>query len=202
MLEDFKKSVEDSILIKKKLNSKKYKVLVKSIINLMFEKIKKKNKIFICGNGGSASDAQHLSAEFMVRLNPKKNRKPYPLISLTADPTNITAIGNDFGFDNLFKRNLEALGSKDDLLIVLSTSGNSRNILKVLKFAKKMNIFSIGFLGQKGGKAKEITDLNLIIPSNNVARIQEAHMFLGHFILNQVEKKLMNSNNRSSTINN
>ena len=102
----------------------------------------------------------------------------------------------------MFKRNLEALGSKDDLLIVLTTSGNSKNIIKVLKFAKKMKIFSIGFLGRKGGRAKEFTDLNLIIPSNNVARIQEAHMFLGHFILNQVEKKLMNSNNRSSTINN
>lgn len=202
MLDDFKKSVEDSILIKKKLNSKKYRVVVQSIINLMFEKIKRNNKVFICGNGGSASDAQHLSAEFMVRLNPKKNRKPYPLISLTADPTNITAIGNDFGFDHLFKRNLEALGSKDDLLIALSTSGNSKNILKVLKSAKKMKIFSIGFLGRKGGKAKEIADLNLIIPSNNVARIQEAHMFLGHFILNQVEKKLMNLNNRSATINN
>jgi D-sedoheptulose 7-phosphate isomerase len=191
MLKDLKKSIDASILIKKKLNSKKYVMIIKEVVNIIFEKIKENKKVFICGNGGSAADAQHLSAEFLVRLNPKKNRSPYPLITLTGDPTNITAIGNDFGFENLFKRNLEALGSKGDVLIVLTTSGNSKNILKVLKFAKTVNIFSIGFLGKNGGIAKKLADLNLIIPSNNVARIQEAHMFLGHFILNEVEKKLL-----------
>ena len=96
------------------------------------------HRIFICGNGGSAADAQHLSTEFLVRLNPKKNRKPYPLFTLTSDSTNMSAIGNDYGFENIFKRNLEANANKGDILITLSTSGKSKNIVNVLNFAKKL----------------------------------------------------------------
>ena len=99
------------------------------------------------------------------------------------------------GFESLFERNLEAFGKKGDLLIALSTSGNSKNILKVLKKAKKIGIYSISFLGNKGGKAKKYSDLCLVVNSNNTARIQESHIFLGHHILNQVEKKLLRKNN-------
>lgn len=159
-------------------------------IKKIYEIVKKGGKIFLCGNGGSAADAQHLAAEFLVRLKPNKNRQPFPAISLAMDTSTITACGNDYGFEYLFKRNLEALGSKKDLIIAISTSGNSKNIINVLKFAKKNKIFSIGFFGNKGGIAKKFCNLNLIVPSNNVARIQETHIFLGHFIFEQAENLL------------
>jgi D-sedoheptulose 7-phosphate isomerase len=104
----------------------------------------------------------------------------------------LTACGNDFDFKYIFSRNLEALGSKKDLLIVISTSGNSKNIIEVLKQSKKMKIFSIGFLGFKGGAAKKLSNLNIIVPHQKVARIQECHIFLGHYILGQVEKLIIN----------
>ena len=107
------------------------------------------------------------------------------------DTSTLTACGNDFNFKYIFSRNLEALGTKKDLLIVLSTSGNSQNIIEVLKAAKKKKISSLSLLGFDGGKAKKFSNLNLVVDSNNVARIQEAHLFLGHFILNEVEKKLL-----------
>ena len=153
--------------------------------------LKKGNKIFICGNGGSAADAQHLAAEFLIRLRPKINRKPYPVISLAQDTSTLTACGNDLGFENIFKRNLEALANKKDLLITLSTSGNSKNIIKVLKFAKSKNIKSISFLGNKGGKCKGLSSIELEVPHENTARIQECHIFLGHFIFESVENRLL-----------
>ena len=125
-----KKAIRDSVTIKKsliKLNEDIYKS-----IDLICSTLMSGNKIYICGNGGSAADAQHLAAEFLIRLRPKINRKPYPVIALAQDTSTITACGNDLGFDNLFKRNLEALANRNDLLIVFSTSGNSKNILKVL----------------------------------------------------------------------
>ena len=180
----------ESLEIKKKLIGLNKEVFLS--IEKIFSTIKNGGKIFICGNGGSAADAQHLSAEFLVRLNPNINRRPFPIISLAMDTSTLTACGNDFDFKYIFSRNLQALGSKKDLLIVISTSGNSRNIIEVLKQSKKMKIFSIGFLGSNGGAAKKISNLNIIVPHQKVARIQESHIFLGHFILNQVEKKLLN----------
>jgi D-sedoheptulose 7-phosphate isomerase len=159
-------------------------------INKIYKTFKKGGKVFICGNGGSAADAQHLSAEFLVRLNPRKNRKPIPIISLAMDTSTLTACGNDYGFKYIFSRNLEALSNKNDILIVISTSGNSENIREVLKLSKKKKIFSIAFLGSNGGKAKELSNLNLIVPSSKVSKIQECHIFIGHFILNRVEEML------------
>ena len=129
-----------------------------------------------------------MSAEFLIRLKPNLNRQPFPVISLALDTSTITACGNDIGFDNIFSRNLEALGKKEDLLFVISTSGNSKNILKVIKKAKMKKIDSIAFLGSGGGKAKNLCDLEIIVPSRNTARIQECHIFLGHYIFEQVEK--------------
>ena len=164
---------------------------INAVIKIIYNTLKKKNKVYICGNGGSAGEAQHLAAEFLVRLNPKINREPFPIINLLQDTSTITAIGNDYGFKYIFSRNLKALANKNDLLIVLSTSGNSENILEVLKMAKKINVNSISLLGFNGGKAKKISDLSIVVPSNDVARIQEIHLFLGHYILNKVEKKLL-----------
>lgn len=179
----------DSIKVKKKIINR-FKI-IKKVIEIIYDTINKGHKVFICGNGGSAADAQHLSAEFLVRLKPTNNRKAYPLISLALDTSTITACGNDYGFENLFARNLSALANKNDLLIIISTSGNSKNIIKVLDMAKKMSIKSVGFLGNNGGKAKTRVNIPLIVPSKNVARIQETHIFLGHFILEQVEKQLL-----------
>jgi D-sedoheptulose 7-phosphate isomerase len=165
---------------------------IKKIINKIHITLKKGKKIFICGNGGSAADAQHLAAEFLIRLTKNIKRKSYPVIPLALDTSTLTACGNDLGFDQIFSRTLEGLGNQGDTLIVISTSGNSKNILRVLKEAKKKKISSIGLLGNNGGKCKTRTDLKIIVPSKNTARIQECHIFLGHIIFSAVEKKLVN----------
>ena len=162
----------------------------KSILEIV-SKLKKKGKIILCGNGGSAADAQHLAAEFLIRLKPKINRQPIPAITLAQDTSTITACGNDYSFDLQFARCLEALGSKNDILIAISTSGNSKNIINVLKEAKKKRIFTIGFLGNKGGKAKKLCNIDLVVDSNLTARIQETHIFLGHYIFEKVENELL-----------
>ena len=187
-----KYSLENSIIESIDLHKKIFHISsdINKVIKKIYKTIKNGGKIYICGNGGSAADAQHLAAEFLIRLRPTFNRRALPVISLALDTSTITACGNDIGFDKIFARNLEALGSKKDMLIAISTSGNSKNILNVLKFAKKNKIYSVGFLGNKGGMAKKISNLNLIIPSSNTARIQEAHIFLGHYIFEQVENLL------------
>jgi len=187
-----KKTIESSIKAKKSLIPIEKKILL--AIKIIFEKLSEGGKILLCGNGGSAADAQHLAAEFLVRLNPKINRMPIPAISLATDVSTISACGNDFSFNKVFSRNLEALGAKNDILIVISTSGKSKNILEVLKTEKKKKIYSIGFFGNDGGDAKKITDLSLIVKSTNVARIQETHILLGHFIFDQVENKILKKN--------
>ena len=191
-----KHSLENTIIESIDLHKKIFHISndINKAIKKIYKTIKNGGKIYICGNGGSAADAQHLAAEFLIRLRPTFNRRALPVISLALDTSTITACGNDIGFDKIFARNLEALGSKKDVLIAISTSGNSKNILNVLKFAKKNKIYSVGFLGNKGGMAKKISNLNLIIPSSNTARIQEAHIFLGHYIFEQVENLLFKNN--------
>jgi D-sedoheptulose 7-phosphate isomerase len=157
------------------------------IVKIIKKKLKKGGKILFCGNGGSAADAQHLAAEFIVRLRPHINRQPLSALTLAQDTSTITACGNDYSFDDIFLRPFKSLAKKNDILICISTSGDSKNILKVLVEAKKQKVFSIGFLGKKGGKAKKLCNKPLIISSENTARIQECHIFLGHFILEKVE---------------
>ena len=184
-----KNAIRDSIKLRKKTSL--YKRNINTFIDLIFKTLTKKKKVFICGNGGSAAEAQHLAAEFLVRLNPNVNRKPFPIISLAQDVSTITACSNDYKFEELFSRNLEGMANDGDLLICLSTSGNSKNIIKVLKKAKKIGITSLSLLGNNGGKSKKFTDHYIIVKSKNTALIQEEHLFLGHLILNEVEKKLL-----------
>jgi D-sedoheptulose 7-phosphate isomerase len=164
---------------------------IEEIIDRIVHHILIEGKILLCGNGGSAADAQHLAAEFLVRLRPKVNRKPIAAISLAMDTSTITACGNDYSFEKIFSRNLEALSNINDILIVISTSGNSKNILSALQTAKKLKIFSIGLLGNNGGKAKKFCDKSIVVKSKNTATIQESQIFLGHFIFEEVEKKLL-----------
>jgi D-sedoheptulose 7-phosphate isomerase len=180
-----------NINIKTHLSLLKLNSEVNKTIKVIAKKIKNGGKLLLCGNGGSAADAQHLAAEFLVRLRPNVNRKAIPAISLAQDTSTLTACGNDYSFDDIFVRTLQAIGTKKDILVCISTSGNSKNILKVLKEAKKKNIYSVGFLGKGGGKAKKMCNQPLIISSNNTARIQECHIFLGHFILEKVEDYVM-----------
>jgi len=186
---NLEKKINESIIAKRSLIDLSKEI--KRAIFMITQKLNRGGKIMLCGNGGSAADAQHLAAEFIVRLKPKFNRKPIAAISLAQDTSTITACGNDFNFDVQFSRSLEALGKKEDILIVISTSGNSKNIINVLKTAKKMKISSVGFLGNKGGKAKKLCNIPLVVNSNNTARIQEAHIFLGHFIFETVESSLL-----------
>jgi len=160
-------------------------------VNIIFKKLKLGGKLLLCGNGGSASDAQHLAAEYLVRLRPKVDRKPLPAITLAQDTSTLTACGNDYLFDDIFLRPFQALANKNDILICLSTSGNSKNIIKVLIEAKKRKISTIGFLGNQGGKAKNFCDIKLTVNSKITSRIQECHIFLGHIIFEAVENIIM-----------
>ena len=181
-------AIEESVSLKKKIILLEKDI--NSAINLIYKTIKNKKKIYICGNGGSAADAQHLSAEFLVRLRPKINRQPLPIISLALDTSTLTACANDYDFKYIFSRNLEALANSGDLLFCISTSGNSKNIIEVLKKSKKIKIKSLSLLGNRGGIAKTISDLSIVVPSCNTARIQEMHIFIGHYILEKVENLL------------
>ncbi len=144
--------------------------------------------IFWCGNGGSAADSQHIAAEFVGRF--KKNRKPLKSIALSTDTSVITCISNDFSYEEIFSRQLEALGSKGDVLVAITTSGNSKNIIKALLQANKMGVKSIGLFGKGGGKCKNLVDLSLIVPSDSTARIQETHILIEHLLCELVENKL------------
>ena len=162
------KSINESITVKKNLIDQNMQI--EKCIKLISKCFINGNKVFICGNGGSAADAQHLSAEFLVRLNSNINRKPFPLISLALDTSTLTACSNDYDFKFIFSRNLEAIGNKNDLLIIISTSGNSKNILEVSKTAIKKKIKIIGFLGKSGGKVKSLVDYPIFVKSTSTAR--------------------------------
>lgn len=155
---------------------------------IISKSLKMGGTIFWCGNGGSAADSMHLSAELIGRF--KKNRIPLKSISLSGNPSTITCISNDFGYESLFSRQIQALGKKDDVLIVISTSGNSKNIIKAINQAKINKLKVISFLGNKGGRCKGKGYLDLIVNSHSTARIQESHIMIGHIICELVEKEL------------
>jgi len=144
--------------------------------------------IFWCGNGGSAADSQHIAAEFVGRF--KKDREPLRSIALTTDSSILTCIANDYSYEEIFSRQLSALGKEGDVLVVITTSGQSKNIIQALHQAKIMKIKTIALLGKKGGVCKNHSDIPLIIPSDNTARIQEIHILTEHLLCELVEKKL------------
>ena len=152
--------------------------------------IRHKGKIMFCGNGGSAADSQHLATELVVRLSGEHDRGAYPAIALTTDTSILTACGNDYGFDYIFARQIDALGQQSDVLVVISTSGNSPNIIKAVESAKAKEIFVIGLLGKGGGKLKSLVDIPLVVPSEDVQHIQESHIAIGHVLIGIIEKEL------------
>jgi len=144
----------------------------------------------LCGNGGSAADAQHLATEFVIRLNPKIQRPGLPAIALTTDTSLLTAGANDIGYDNVFSRSVEALGVNGDILIGLSTSGNSESVNNAFRKAREKGMKTIALLGRDGGKSKELVDLAVIVPSSDTQRIQEGHITIGHIIFQEVEQEM------------
>lgn len=160
---------------------------LENIINAVNNTFKSGGKLLICGNGGSAADAQHMAAEFIVRF--KINRHAMPAVALTTDSSILTAGGNDLGFDEIFSRQVEAIGSSDDMLIMFSTSGNSRNLLLAAETAAKKNIYTLAFLGKTGGELKDKVNKSIIVQSHDTARIQEMHSFIMHCICEITEKE-------------
>ena len=145
-------------------------------------------KVLFCGNGGSAADAQHLAAEFTGRY--LKERRPLPALALDANTSSLTAIGNDYGFDLVFARQLEALGKEGDVLVGISTSGNSPNVLRALEVAKSKSIYTVALAGLTGGAMKNLADCTICIPSDETPRIQECHILTGHLICEIAEEML------------
>ena len=154
---------------------------------LAVETLKNGNKILLCGNGGSAADAQHISAELTGRY--KCERRGLPAIAITTDTSALTAIGNDYGYDRVFDRQVESLANKGDLIIGISTSGNSMNVIKALKLGRELGCKTLGFSGRDGGAMNDVCDVNLVVPSNNTPRIQEMHILFGHTICQIIDNE-------------
>ena len=171
-----------------KLLDKNLKNRIIKASSIIIESLKKGGTIYWCGNGGSASDSLHLSAEFLGRF--KKERNPLKSISLAGNPATLTCIANDFGYENVYSRQIEGLGTSKDVLIAISTSGNSKNIINAIDQAKKKKINVISFLGKNGGKCRGKAKLDLVINSNSTARIQELHIMIGHIVCDLVEKEM------------
>lgn len=187
------KFIEDSLLESSELKKEILKKCESEIINavdaitIMF---KRGNKLLLIGNGGSAADCQHIATELMIRLSHHIQRPALPAIALNTDTSNLTAGSNDIGYENVFARNVEGLGSEGDVLLAISTSGNSPNILKAIEKAKSKNIFVIGLSGETGGKMAGICDIIIKVPSQNIQRIQEGHLTIEHIICELVEMEL------------
>ncbi|MFM7156376.1 MAG: SIS domain-containing protein, partial [Bacteroidota bacterium] len=174
-----KRTIEESIATKQALLAKQSEE-IERIGSLLAEKLKAGGKIMFCGNGGSAADSQHLAAELVIRLRSSVNRAAIPAIALTVDPSIMTAGGNDFGFEHVFARCVEAYGKPGDVLIGISTSGNSLNVKLAMDMAKSKGVLCIGLLGGKGGFLLGECDDAVLVPSDITARIQESHIMIGH----------------------
>lgn len=147
-------------------------------------------KVLICGNGGSAADSQHLAGEFVNVLNKKRYRPAIAALALTTDTSVLTAIANDFGFDTIFERQIAALGRPGDVVLAISTSGNSENLVHALRYAKRENLKTVALTGAGGGKLRALADVTICVPSNEVQRIQETHLAIEHVLCTLVEQKL------------
>jgi len=186
MKDNIKKSISESSRIIK--TSVTLIPQIENSVNQIISCLKNGNKIVLFGNGGSAADAQHIAAEFIGRF--KINRKSFPAIALTTDSSVITSLSNDFSYDNVFSRQVESLVNSGDIVIGISTSGNSKNVKNGIISAKRKGALTIGLLGNKGGQIKKIVDISIVVNSSSTPKIQEVHRVLYHIICELVEKKL------------
>ncbi len=183
-------AVETSIRIRQEFATERERWLL-SAAEQLARTLAAGGKILIAGNGGSAADSQHFATEFVVRLTSEANRQALAAIALTTDTSLLTACSNDFGFDQIFARQLEALGNKGDVFIGLSTSGSSANILKAFACAREKGLVTIGMFGEKGCATASLVDLSLAVPSTSTMRIQEEHIFALHLLAQLTEKLLL-----------
>lgn len=183
-----KDQIRESIETKSKiLNNERLLEKLGLVVSKINKCFRTGNKILIAGNGGSAADAQHFAGEIVGRY--KKERKGYPAIALTTDTSVITALANDYNFDLIFARQVEALGKYGDIFFGISTSGNSENVIKGAKKAKELGLTTICLLGRNGGALKDLVDISIIVPSDSTPRIQESHIMLIHIICEEVERE-------------
>lgn len=163
-------------------------IKVQKAIDEIYMRLKSGHKIIVFGNGGSASQAQHFAAELVNKFS--RSRRAIPALSLTTDTSCLTSIANDYAFDYVFSRQLEALGMEGDVVLALSTSGGSQNVIRALQTAREKNLFSIGVTGEGGGAVGTLCDILLDVPSNDTPRVQEVHLFLLHLICQEIEQKV------------
>lgn len=181
--------IAESIAVKQKiLNDKRLLEDIQKAADLVIDAYKRGGKVLLCGNGGSASDALHIAGELVGRF--QKERKSAPAIALNADVASMTAIANDYGYDRIFSRAVEGYMAPSDILIGISTSGNSENVYQAIITAKEVGGKTVAFLGRDGGKIKDISDVAVIVPSGVTARIQESHIMIGHIICELAEETL------------
>ena len=187
-MENIKKIIADSIVVKNKIVADdKLLQTVKDCVSVIVTAFQKGKKVLLCGNGGSAADAQHLAAEFSGRFYIDRNALPAE--ALHCNTSYLTAVGNDYGFDVIYSRLVKGVGNKGDVLIGLSTSGNSKNIINAFETAKEKKMITIAFTGATGGKLKYLTDYLINVPSHDTPRIQESHIMLGHIICQLAEEQ-------------
>ena len=163
--------------------------IIQAMIDCVWESMQQGGKLLLCGNGGSAADAQHLATECMVRL--QVARAPLPALALTTDTSLLTAAGNDDGFETIFARQVAGLGRSGDVLLAISTSGNSPNVIRAVEAARGRKLHTLGFLGKDGGALRQLVDLALVVPSTNTQRIQEVHITVGHIVCGALERRVL-----------
>ena len=184
-----KESIQESILVKSLiLENEELLSSVEKAIELIVRQFQEGHRLWLCGNGGSAADAQHIAAELSGRY--KYDRKPLPAEALTVNTSYLTAVANDYDFSMVFSRLIEAHGRNGDVLIGISTSGNSSNVVNAARVAKDLGLYIVGMTGRQGGKLASFCDILLNVPSDNTPRIQEVHIMLGHIICEEIEKRL------------
>jgi D-sedoheptulose 7-phosphate isomerase len=187
--DEIRKALTESANVKLQM-AKMLPEKIAEVASILAETVSSGHKAIFCGNGGSAADSQHLATELVVRLSAKNNRAALAAIALTTNSSILTACANDYGFDSIFSRQIEALGEAGDMLFAISTSGNSQNVINAVAAAKKLGIATVGFLGIGGGRLAGMVDHPLVIPSDDTQRVQEGHITLGHIIIEQMERSL------------
>ena len=192
-MEKIKSIISASIETKQLLlKDEKLLKIIEKVVDVITNAFKNGNRVYFCGNGGSAADAQHLAAEFSGRFY--IDRKALPAEALHCNTSYLTAVGNDYSYDVIYARIIDGIGAAGDVLIGLSTSGNSKNIIKAFEVAKEKKITTIGFTGATGGKMKSLSDFLINVPSSDTPRIQESHILAGHIVCQLVEEKIFGSN--------
>ena len=189
-MDDITQELRDSAALKVQVAETQGEI-IQAMVECMWESLQQGGKLLWCGNGGSAADAQHLATECMVRL--EVDREPLPAIALTTDTSLLTAAGNDHGFETIFARQVAGLGRSGDVLVAISTSGNSPNVVRAVEEAHRCGLSTLGLLGRDGGRLKDMVHLALVVPSSNTQRIQEVHITVGHILCGALERRVLKS---------